>query len=139
MPEPLSGINAVPVVCGIIEQGNLFLAALRGPAQSNADLWEFPGGKVLRGETAEAALQRELREELGIEVSVTTSLPPHTFTYPWITIELIPFICTFVHGEPCLHEHAEIRWVTKKQAQALEWAPADVAVLREYYAFKIHP
>lgn len=136
MPEPSAGLNVVSVVCGIIERGDLFLAALRGPAQSNANLWEFPGGKVCSSETAEAALQRELREELGIEVSVTTPLPSHTFTYPWITIELTPFICTLVHGEPRPREHAEIRWVTLQEAQVLQWAPADVAVVREYLILK---
>jgi 8-oxo-dGTP diphosphatase len=132
MPEPSTGSNAVPVVCGIIERGDLFLTALRGPAQSNANLWEFPGGKIRNGESAEAALIRELHEELDIIISVRTALTPNRNSYPWITIELIPFICTIVRGEPLSREHAEIRWVTQQEAQALQWAQADVAVLREY-------
>jgi len=126
-------------VCGIIERGDLFLAALRGPAQSNAGLWEFPGGKVRSGETSEAALLRELREELAIEVSPTSPLASHIHTYPSITIELIPFICKLIHGEPHPREHAEIKWVTVKEAQALEWAPADVPVLRKYLDIKVLP
>jgi len=119
-------------VCGIIKQGDLFLAALRGPDQSNAGLWEFPGGKVRSGETLEAALQRELREELAIEVSLTSSLASSIYTYPSITIELIPFICKLIHGEPHPREHAEVRWLGPIEAQSLPWAPADVPVLREY-------
>ena len=122
----------VPVVCGIIERGGTFLAALRGPGQSNAGLWEFPGGKIRTGETAEAALVRELREELGIDVSVRTALTANRHAYPDLTIELIPFICSHFRGEPRPREHTEVRWVTVQEAQALEWAPADVPVLREY-------
>lgn len=115
----------------------MFLAARRGPGRSNAGLWEFPGGKVRSNETAEAALIREMREELDLEISVTAGLSPNRFSYPWITIELIPFICTIVRGEPLPREHAEVRWVTVEEAKELEWAPADVAVLREYIDIKI--
>jgi 8-oxo-dGTP diphosphatase len=119
-------------VCGIIERAGTFLSARRGPGRSNAGLWEFPGGKICSNETAEAALIREIREELGLEISVAAGLPPNRYSYPWITIELIPYICAIVCGEPVLREHAEIRWVTIQEAQALEWAPADVSVLKDY-------
>jgi len=124
-------------VCGIIERAGKFLSARRGPGRSNAGLWEFPGGKIRSNETAEAALIREMREELGLIISVTAGLPPNRYSYPWITIELIPYICTIVRGEPDLREHMEIRWVTIQEAQVLEWAPADVSVLKDYCAYKI--
>ena len=132
-------ISGIPVVCGIIERSSTFLAARRGPGQSNAGLWEFPGGKIRKGETAEAALVRELQEELGIEVSVYAALTPNYHAYPRLAIKLIPFICTIAHGEPLPREHAEVRWVTVQEAQALEWAQADVPVLREYLDIKILP
>lgn len=122
----------VPVVCGIIERGTTFLAALRGNSRSNANLWEFPGGKIRRNETAETALVRELREELNIEVSVKKPLTPNRHTYPHATIELIPFICAIVNGEPNPNEHAEIRWLDATSAQGLPWAPADLPILKEY-------
>lgn len=130
----MTGRAAVPVVCAIIERDGRFLAAKRAPAQSNGLLWEFPGGKVGDGESARDALVRELREELGITVKVLSPLTPSTHAYPWITIELIPFICTISDGEPRPHEHAEIRWVTGDEAGRLTWAAADVAVLEEYLA-----
>ncbi len=135
----MAAVCVVPVVCGIIERSAAFLAALRGPGQSNAGLWEFPGGKIRTGETAEAALVRELHEELGIEVSVHTALTPIRHAYPRLTIELIPFICSIVRGEPHPREHAEIRWINAATAQSLEWAPADEPVLREYLDSKILP
>ena len=117
----------------------MFLSARRGPGRSNAGLWEFPGGKIRGNETAEAALIREMREELDIGISVNAGLPPNRYSYPGITIDLIPYICTVVSGEPQLREHMEIRWVTIQEAQELEWAPADVAVFNEYRHSKIAP
>ena len=128
--------TTVPVVCAVIERGPLFLAARRAPGQSNANLWEFPGGKVHGGETAEAALARELQEELSLKVEITARLTPQAFSYPWISIELIPFVCTLAKGEPFPHEHAEIRWLSADDAPALSWTQADVPILREYLEFR---
>jgi 8-oxo-dGTP diphosphatase len=122
----------VPVVCAIIERKGLMLACRRNPRQTNAGLWEFPGGKVRQGEPLRDALVREIREELGIEVVPNTPLTPVTHTYPWITIELIPFVCSIKQGEPHPHEHAEVRWVDKTEAMGLEWAEADVPIVKEY-------
>lgn len=123
---------SVPVVCAIIERGGLFLAAKRAQGQSNALLWEFPGGKVRDRESAEDALEREIREELGVVVKIIKRLRSSAHTYPWISIELVPFICTIFSGDPHAHEHSELRWVNKKEALKLPWAPADVPVLEEY-------
>jgi 8-oxo-dGTP diphosphatase len=124
--------HAVPVVCGIIEHRKRFLAALRGYGQSNSGLWEFPGGKIRPGESAEEALIRELREELCIEISFVSRLSPQIHVYPSKTIKLIPFICMLVQGHPQLREHTEIRWLESKEAQSLAWSPADIPVLQEY-------
>jgi 8-oxo-dGTP diphosphatase len=132
MPPPPAEVGTVPVVCGIIEHNNKFLAAQRGTGQSNAGFWEFPGGKVHCGETAEAALLRELKEELAIEVSITVPLASHTYTYPWITINLIPFVCSLTSGEPHPREHAGVKWIDSSDARTLPWTPADVPVLKEY-------
>ena len=128
--------RTVPVVCGVIERGAAFLAARRAPGQSNPGLWEFPGGKVHEGETTEAALARELQEELGVRIRITAPLGSHPYTYPWITIELIPFICILDEGEPAPREHAEIKWIEANEAQTLFWAPADVPVLLDYLEFR---
>jgi 8-oxo-dGTP diphosphatase len=134
-PSARPAAQTIPVVCGIIEQGHVFLAALRGPGQSNANLWEFPGGKVRNDEPAEAALVRELREELDIEVMVKRPLTPNRHDYPERAIELIPFICTITGGILHPREHAEIRWIDAASARSLVWAPADLPVLGEYLSF----
>ncbi len=128
--------SPVVVVCAIIERGDRFLAAQRGSLQSNAGLWEFPGGKIHEGEMPEAALVRELREELGIDVLIKVELKHHRHAYPGIAIELVPFICTMGDGEPHSHEHAAVRWVTAAEARLLCWSPADIPVFEDYRAMK---
>ncbi|MBN1130247.1 MAG: (deoxy)nucleoside triphosphate pyrophosphohydrolase [Chitinispirillaceae bacterium] len=124
--------RTVPVVCAVIERNGLILACRRAAGRTNAGFWEFPGGKVKNGETPQEALAREIREELGIGIGVETPLSPVVHPYPWITIELIPFICSLENGEPHPREHAELRWIDRKEAQTLAWAAADVAVAKGY-------
>ncbi|MFP4015315.1 MAG: (deoxy)nucleoside triphosphate pyrophosphohydrolase [Chitinispirillaceae bacterium] len=133
MSEEVSNGGApVKVSCAIIEEGEKILVARRGAQQSQAGLWEFPGGKVDLNETAEEALVRELQEELGIYVAVERSLTPVVHSYPTLYIELIPFVCRIVRGKPYPHEHSEILWLHPVSASTLDWAPADIPILEEY-------
>ncbi len=94
-------------------------------------LWEFPGGKVEPGEVAEAALHRELQEELGCVVMVTEALPACEHAYEWGAIRLLPFVCVLAAGsaEPHAHEHEELAWVTLEEINGYELAPADWPVV----------
>ncbi|MGA3051841.1 MAG: (deoxy)nucleoside triphosphate pyrophosphohydrolase [Chitinispirillaceae bacterium] len=139
MNHPVACGKPVVVVCAIIERGDTFLAALRGRGQSNAGLWEFPGGKVQAEETPPMALRRELREELGMEAAVVRALPEVHHTYPWMVIDLVPFICTIRKGEPQPHEHAAVRWVSMSEARTLHWSPADIPVLQSYCTIRRSP
>ncbi len=123
------------VVCAIVERDLMLLAACRNKGQSNGGLWEFPGGKVHRGETLVDALHREIREELDIAITIHRELPPVIWDYPWIAIELFPFICS-INGdrEPNPVEHAAIRFVSPEEAFYLSWAPADRIVVERYCA-----
>mgnify|MGYP000156122761 CR=1 FL=1 len=94
--------------------------------------WEFPGGKIEVGETAEACLIREIKEELNIEILITGSLPPNDHQYPYKLIRLIPFICQQKDGEIILKEHADYKWLDAKDLLDLDWADADVGVVGEY-------
>ncbi len=121
----------VPVVCAIIVRDDLIMIAQRPLGKTLGGLWEFPGGKVESGESAEAALHRELREELGCTVLITRSLPPFIHAYPWGSIELIPFFCelTADSTEPHPHEHTALAWIGRGQWSAYDFAPADVPLL----------
>jgi len=125
--------DQIPVVCAIIEDSHKILAAQRNVNQSNAGLWEFPGGKVHPGETPSQALIREICEELNIHISDHRPLEPVSFQYPWISIKLIPFICRITAGEPVSLEHAQIGYFSREECKNLSWAPADILVLEQYW------
>lgn len=121
----------VPVVCAIIVRDERIMLAQRPPDKKLGGLWEFPGGKVEAGESAEAALHRELQEELGCTVSITKTLSPFVHAYDWGRIELIPFVCELASDspEPHPHEHTELVWVERAQLRSYNLAPADVPLL----------
>lgn len=121
----------VPVVCAIIVRGDLVLIAQRPPDKKLGGLWEFPGGKVETGEFAEAALHRELHEELGCTVRITKALTPFVHDYPWGAIELIPFLCELADesAEPHPHEHTALQWVGRWQLSSYDLAPADIPLI----------
>jgi 8-oxo-dGTP diphosphatase len=96
--------------------------------------WEFPGGKIDPGESAEECLRRELVEEMGIHVSVVKSLPVTTHQYPKFAVTLYPFVCSIASGEIVLHEHAAIDWLPPEELSTLDWAEADVPVIESYLA-----
>lgn len=124
----------IDVTCGLIERDGRVLVAQRPPGKALAGKWEFPGGKLERGESAAACLVRELREELGIEVEVGAALPPCVHDYGQRAIRLLPFRCTIVAGEVHAHEHTAVRWCTLEEIATLDLAAADLPVLVHYRA-----
>ncbi|MES2658584.1 MAG: (deoxy)nucleoside triphosphate pyrophosphohydrolase [Verrucomicrobiota bacterium] len=120
------------VVCGVI--GNpegQYLACLRPVDKHLGGLWEFPGGKVDPGESPEAALVRELREELAIDVEVGLPLQPVIWNYGERTIRLLPFYCRIIGGELHAVEHEALRWCLPEHFGDLRWADADIPILQE--------
>jgi len=124
----------IQVVCGLIEDGGGRVLACRRPEGKHlGGLWEFPGGKVEPGDSPEAALVRELREELGIETEVTGALTPVVWDYGRGPIRLIPFFCRIIAaGEPQPHEHDALEWVDAATCDRLHWAAADGPILAEW-------
>jgi 8-oxo-dGTP diphosphatase len=100
--------------------------------------WEFPGGKVHEGESLEDCLKRELFEELTITVDILRKLPECVYLYPEFEITLYPFVCSIQSGEIVLKEHVDYLWLHPQSLLSLDWAEADVAVVREYYRCKLN-
>ena len=101
------------VAVALIDRDGRVLVAQRPEGKAMAGLWEFPGGKVEPGETPEAALIRELREELGID-TWASCLAPLTFasySYPDFHLLMPLFACRRWEGVPQAREHAALRWV----------------------------
>ncbi len=120
MPKHIEVVGAV-----FLRNGTVF-AARRGPDKALPGLWEFPGGKIEPGETAEEALARELKEELLIDAHVGTHLITTQQNYDFGVVNLSTYYCELRSGEPQLTEHTEARWVPYSQLLDLEWAPADI-------------
>jgi len=72
----------IDVTCAIIEKNGKVMAAQRGPRMRMPFKWEFPGGKIDPGETAQQCILREIAEEFGIQTEIRSALPPSTHTYP---------------------------------------------------------
>jgi 8-oxo-dGTP diphosphatase len=123
----------IEVTCAIIEHNNKVLVTQRGEKMALPLKWEFPGGKIEKGETAEACLNREILEELHINIKITKQLNSNTHQYSKTkTIKLIPFICELIGGEIKLTEHANFLWLSKSELVNLDWAEADIPILNVY-------
>jgi 8-oxo-dGTP diphosphatase len=119
------------VVAAVVRDASgRFLVARRAPGQHLEGLWEFPGGTVEAGETAEEALARELREELGVTVEVGAPI-----TFSWHRdasreILLLFYRARLLEGVPRGFQGQEVRWVTPAELAGLPTPPADADLVR---------
>lgn len=133
----MEAIPVVQVVCALIEdEAGRLLVAQRPPGKHLAGLWEFPGGKVEPGETPEAALVREITEELGCVARPGEPLRPVTHAYEKLTVRLIPFLARLADpaARPEAREHAALCWVTREEIGALPMPAADAPIVAEWVA-----
>ena len=114
----------VSVVAAIIEANGKFFATQRGYGPQK-DGWEFPGGKIEPGETPEAALMREIREELDADITVGEKLIQVEYDYPDFHLSMGCYRCALASGHLTLKEHEAARWLTLSELDDLAWLPAD--------------
>jgi 8-oxo-dGTP diphosphatase len=119
------------VAAALIWEGERFLICQRPAHKARGLLWEFPGGKLEPGETPEAALIRECREELDVELSVGALYMELTHVYPDLTVRLLLYRAGLKAGRPRLLEHAALRWITPREIPAYDFCPADTAILEK--------
>lgn len=110
------------------EKGEI-LCALRSPVMTLPNLWEFPGGKIEKGEKPEESLIREIEEELECQIAVGELVADIVHEYPTFIINLITYKAKIIGGTPIAKEHAKLKWVPLKELRTLEWAPADVPTI----------
>lgn len=119
----------VVVVAAVIEEGDRFLVTRRQQGVHLAGLWEFPGGKIDPAETHQAALRREIREELDADVEVQQLLLHTTHAYPDRTVSLYFYRCRLI-GEPRPMLGQQMQWVARTQLASLGFPPADEELIR---------
>ena len=125
----------IKVVAAVIERDGRILVGQRRKSDSHGLKWEFPGGKVERGETANAALARELEEELGIQARIGPEIVRYSHEYPKrATILLIFFSVSEFSGEPQSLAFERIAWATPEELPTYDFLDGDVDFVRRLAA-----
>ena len=97
--------------------------------------WEFPGGKLEKGENDEQALVREIKEELNIEIFPLKKISSHTHDYGSIKINLTAYLCNYIGGEIELLEHQDCKFIYFKNLNNYDLAEADIPVIEKLKTF----
>lgn len=125
-------INMINVVAAVIKNADKkILIAQRNLKKSQGGLWEFPGGKIEPNESREAAIIREIKEELTIDIDVESYLAEKVFNYPDKDVNLIAMNCRILNGEIKLLEHEDVKWVSEDELEQFEFAPADMFIVEK--------
>lgn len=133
--EEATGYQArkhIEVVAAIIRKKGLIFATQRGYGEWK-DWWEFPGGKMESGESAEEALRREIREELSADINVEELLCTVSYDYPKFHLTMHCFYCSLASEALHLNEHESARWLSQASLRSVRWLPADIEVLEKIH------
>lgn len=123
----------INVTCAIIRnEDDEVLVVQRGEATDHPFKWEFPGGKVGNGESAEECIIREVNEELSMDVVICGRLTEVEHDYGNKLIRLIPFICDTLDELPFLSEHHDFKWISAADLLKVDFSEADIPVARNY-------
>lgn len=126
-------MKTIPVSAAIIiratPQGNRQVFATQRGYGDWKGWWEFSGGKIEAGESPEAALEREIREELATQIKVGERIGTIEYDYPAFHLSMQCFACQVVSGKLELLEHENAAWLTKETLLSVNWLPADVTIL----------
>lgn len=120
-------MKSIEVVAAIIKKENKILATKRGYGEF-INMWEFPGGKIESGETNEAALIREIKEELDADIKIDEFALTVEYTYPTFHLTMHCYICS-LKDTITLLEHNDAKWLEKNEFNAVNWLPADIEVI----------
>lgn len=123
----------IVVTCAVIRNEDMkVLIVQRGGKTDHPFKWEFPGGKLNKGETEEDCIVREIGEELSIDIVICGRLPEVVHDYGHKQIRLVPFICDTLADKPVLSEHVDYKWIDQDELLNYDYSDADVFVARSY-------
>lgn len=123
-------MKEIEVVAAVIVDKGKILATQRSKGEFQG-LWEFPGGKIEVGETPEEALVREIQEELEAEIELDEFIKTIEWDYPTFHLKMHCYFCTLLSESLQLKEHAAGCWLDRDHLDAVQWLPADLALLPE--------
>lgn len=123
-------MKTIEVAAAIITKDDRIFATQRGYGEFK-DGWEFPGGKIEPGETKEAALIREIREELDAEIDVKSLFDTVEYDYPDFHLTMHCFLCELRSDGLVLKEHEDARWLKREELDTVEWLPADRGLIEK--------
>ncbi len=121
-------MDSIRVAAAVIRKDNLIFATQKGYGDYKG-WWEFPGGKIEAGETAQEALKREIEEELDTEIKVEDLIATVEYTYPKFHLVMDCFWCKVTEGKLTLNEALQARWLSKDELMSVKWLPADYEIL----------
>ncbi|MCK9225932.1 MAG: (deoxy)nucleoside triphosphate pyrophosphohydrolase [Candidatus Muirbacterium halophilum] len=128
--------NVKTVAAAIMEKNGKFLIAKRKNGQSHEGKWEFPGGKLIPGETLEKCLERELEEEFSILTKTHNFFDKSFYEYESGVIELVAYYSEHIDGEFIPIVHSDIKWVSPEELLNHDLSPADISIAKNL--IKLH-
>ena len=128
-------MKTIRVVAAVIKAVNktgesIIFATQRGYGEFKGG-WEFPGGKIEKGETPQEALKREIMEELDTEIKVGELIDTIEYDYPEFHLSMDCFWCEVLNGHLVLKEHEAAKWLTKEKLDEVEWLLADITLIEK--------
>ena len=116
------------VICDSIEHKTKIFSTARGYGEFKGG-WEFPGGKIEKGETPQEALKREIMEELDTKIKVGELIDTIEYDYPTFHLSMDCFWSEIISGDLVLKEHEAAKWLQRGELNSVEWLPADVTLI----------
>lgn len=130
---PKTHMKQITVVAAVIEHNSQILCVKRNRNKYDyiSEKYEFPGGKIENEESEVEALQREIVEELSMDIEVTSKLMIVNHAYPDFTLVMHTYMCACESRELVLHEHIDLQWLYRPELTRLNWAAADIPIVKK--------
>lgn len=123
-------MKVIRVVAAVICNEDKIFATARGYGEFKGQ-WEFPGGKIEKGETPQQALVREIQEELDVKIEVGKLIETIEYDYSSFHLSMDCFFCVIIDGQVSLKEAEDSRWLSKDELYSVDWLPADITLVEK--------